>query len=178
MRKIISRRTERQVEVKKETDLKTETDYSEAIMNLSLNFLTLHDRIGEMLQNVGSRMGYNTNTRSKISTNSAYELDVAWLSGKNPEVAIEVQVGGSISLAIRKLREAREFNYRKVILVIEEDQITRLNKEIRYDSIRNWLDAWSIKSVYGLYTNGQQFFQLYDRLKEARYRERTEIELI
>ena len=178
MRKIISRRTEKKVEVEKETGLKTEKDYSEAIMKLSLNSQTLHDRIGEMLQNVGSWMGYNTNTRSKISPNSAYELDVAWLSGKNPEVAIEVQISGSISLAIIKLREAREFNYRKVILVIEEDQITRLNKEIRYDSIRNWLDAWSIKSVFELYTNGQQFFQLYDRLKEARYRERTELELI
>ena len=93
-------------------------------------------------------------------------------------MAIEVQIGGSLSLALRKLREAREFNYRKVILVIEEDQIARLNKEIRYDSIRNWIDAWSIKSVYELYTNGQLFFQLYDRLKEARYRERAEIELI
>jgi predicted RNA-binding protein len=170
MRKIISRRTEKKVEIEKETGLKTEKDYSEAIMKLSLNSRTLHDRIGEMLQNVGSWMGYNTNTRSKISTNSAYELDVAWLSGKNPEVAIEVQISGS--------KEAREFNYRKVILVIEEGQITRLNKEIRYDSIRNWLDAWSIKSVYELYTNGQQFFQLYDRLKEARYRERKELELV
>ena len=63
-------------------------------------------------------MSYNTNIRSKISPNSAYDLDVAWLSGKNPEVAIEIQISGSISLAVRKLREARQFNYRKVILVI------------------------------------------------------------
>jgi len=178
MRKIISRRTKKKAEAEKVTGLKTEKDFLEAIKKLSLNSRSEHDRIGEMLQIVGSWMGYNTNTRSKISSNSAYELDVAWLSGKNPEVAIEVQIGGSISLALRKLREAREFNYRKVILVIEEEQLSRLNKEIRYDSIRNWLDAWSIKSVYELYTSGQQFFQLYDQLKEARYRERTEVELI
>jgi predicted RNA-binding protein len=175
MRKVLSRR---KIETEKETDLKTEKDCSKAIMKLPLNSRSLHDRIGEMLQTVGSWMGYNTNSRSKITSESAYELDVAWLSGKNPEVAIEVQIGGSIDSAIRKLREAREFNYRKVILVIEADQISRLNAVIRFDSIRNWLDAWSIRSVYELYTNGQRFFQLYDKLKEARYRERTELELI
>jgi len=178
MRKILSRRTDKLVEPTKESILKTERDYIEAIKKLPLNYRSLHDRLGEMLQNVGSWMGYNTNTRSKITINSAYELDVAWLSGKNPEVAIEVQIGGNIDSAIRKLREAREFNYRKVILVIEENQISRLNAVIRYDSIRNWLDALSIKSVYELYTSGQGFFHLYDKLKEARYREKKELELI
>jgi len=131
-----------------------------------------------MLQTVGSWMGFNTNTRFRITPESAYQLDVAWLSGKNPEVAIEVQIGGNLDSAIRKLREAREFNYRKVILVIEEEQIARLNAVLRFDPIRNWLDAWSIRSVYELYTNGQRFFELYDSLKEARYREKRELELI
>lgn len=93
-------------------------------------------------------------------------------------MAIEVQIGGNLDSAIRKLREAREFNYRKVILVIEEEQIARLNAILRFDPIKNWLDAWSITSVYELYTNGQRFFQLYDLVKEARYRERKELELI
>jgi hypothetical protein len=83
-----------------------------------------------------------------------------------------------IGRKIIKRKEAREFNYRKVILVIEEDQISRLNAILRFDNIRFWLDAWSIKSVYELYTNGQKFFSLYDKLKEARYRERKELNLI
>jgi len=178
MRKTLSRKviTRKAKPIKK--SLETEEDYIEAIMNLSLSSKSLHDRIGEMLQNVGSWMGFNTNTRYRITTESAYQLDVAWLSDKNPEVAIEVQIGGNLDSAIRKLREAREFNYRKVILVIEEDQIVRLNAVLRFDPIRNWLDAWSIKSVYNLHTNGQGFFELYDKMKETRYRERKEIELI
>lgn len=178
MRKTLSRKviTRKGKPIKK--SLESEEDYIEAIMNLSLSFKSLHDRIGEMLQNVGSWMGFNTNTRYRITPESAYQLDVAWLSGKNPEVAIEVQIEGNLDSAIRKLREAREFNYRKVILVIEEDQIVRLNAVLRFDPIRNWLDAWSIKSVYNLHTNGQGFFELYDKMKETRYRERKEIELI
>jgi predicted RNA-binding protein len=178
MRKTLSReRITEKVERPLE-GLKTESDYIKAVMKLPLNSESLHDRIAEMLQTVGSWMEFNTNTRFRITPESAYQLDVAWLSGKNPEVAIEVQIGGNIDSAIIKLREAREFNYRKVILVIEEEQISRLSAVLRFDPIRNWLDAWSIKSVYELYTNGQKFFELYDKLKEARYRERKELELI
>jgi predicted RNA-binding protein len=178
MRKILSReKISKRVERLPE-NLKTEGDYKEAILKLPLNSESLHDRTAEMLQTVGSWMEFNTNIRFRITPESAYQLDVAWLSGKNPEVAIEVQIGGNIDSAIIKLREAREFNYRKVILVIEEDQISRLNAVLRFDPIRNWLDAWSIKSVYELYTNGQKFFELYDKLKEARYRERKELELL
>jgi len=178
MRKTLSReRIAKKVERPLE-NLKTEGDYKEAILKLPLNSESLHDRIAEMLQTVGSWMEFNTNTRFRITPESAYQLDIAWLSGKNPEVAIEVQIGGNIDSAVIKLREAREFNYRKVILVIEEEQISRLNAVLRFDPIRNWLDAWSIKSVYELYTNGQRFFELYDKLKEARYRERKGLELI
>jgi len=179
MRKIFSRRPGWEIKsIKVRPVLADEEDYKEAIMKLRLSSKSLHDRIGEMLQSVGSWMEYNTNTRFRITSGSAYQLDVAWLSGKNPEVAIEVQIGGNLDSAIRKLREAREFNYRKVILVIEEEQIARLNAVVRFDAIRNWLDAWSIRSVYELYTNGQGFFGLYDKLKEARYRERKELELV
>jgi len=178
MRKILSRRAITKKAEPTRRGLETEENYKEAIMKLSLDSKSVHDRIGEMLQTVGSWMGFNTNTRFRITPESAYQLDVAWLSGKNPEVAIEVQIEGNLDSAIRKLREAREFNYRKVILVIEEEQITRLNAVLRFDPIRNWLDAWSIKSVYELFANGQRFFELYDKVKEARYRERKELELI
>jgi len=178
MRKIMSRRGAAKERELPKKSLETEGNYTDAIMKLSLNSNSLHDRIGEMLQTVGSWMGFNTNTRFRITPESAYQLDVAWLSGKNPEVAIEIQIGGNLDSAIRKLREAREFNYRKVILVIEEEQITRLNAVLRFDPIRNWLDAWSIRSVYELYANGQRFFELYDKMKEARYRERKELKLI
>lgn len=179
MRKALSRRTYTKIgQVVVGTVPETEKTYKEKIMALQLSAESLHDRIGEMLQTVGSWMGFNTNNRFRITPESAYQLDVAWLSGKNPEVAIEVQIGGSIDSAVVKLRESREFNYRKVILVIEEEQLTRLNAILRFDGIRNWLDAWSIKSVYELYSNGQKFFELYDKLREARYRERKDLDLV
>ncbi|MEM2130322.1 MAG: EVE domain-containing protein [Candidatus Bathyarchaeia archaeon] len=140
MRKTLSRERISEKGERLYEGLKTESDYKEAIMKLPLNSESLHDRIGEMLQTVGSWMEFNTNTRYRITPESAYQLDVAWLSGKNPEVAIEIQIGGNIDSAVVKLREAREFNYRKVILVIEEEQINRLNAILRFDNIRNWLE--------------------------------------
>ena len=115
MQKTLSRRVGRKVKPPIGT-LVTEKDYKEAIKKLPLNSRSLHDRIGEMLMNVGSWMGFNTNTRYRITPQSAYQLDVAWLSGKNPEVAIEAQIEGNIDSAIRKLREAREFNYMDDVL--------------------------------------------------------------
>jgi predicted RNA-binding protein len=69
------------IEAKKEE--KTEKEYEEEIMNLPLQSNSLHDRLGEMLEQIGSWMDYNTQTRHKITSDHAYELDVAWLSGKN-----------------------------------------------------------------------------------------------
>ncbi len=51
------------------------------------------------------------------------------------------------SLCANFRTQTREFNRRTVILVVEEEQITRLNAVLRFDPILNWLDAWSIKSV-------------------------------
>ena len=76
-----------------------------------------------MLEAIGSWMDYNTQTRHKIISDHAYELDVAWLSGKNPEVAIEVQISGNITEAKDRLAQARKFNYRKVIMVLKEKDL-------------------------------------------------------
>ena len=178
MKKIVSRRGKRLLKIPKEAELKTEQGYKKAIMKLPLQTESLHDRIGEMLALVGSWMGYNTSTRQRITPESAYELDVSWLSGKNPAVAIEVQIGGNIDSAIRKLTEAKNFNYRKVILVIEETQLGRLNAILGFDPVRHWLDAWSIKSVYELYMSGEQFFNLYEKIDESRYKDVKKLELI
>lgn len=139
---------------------------------------SLHDRLCEMLATVGTRMGFNAQTRFPITPEHAYELDVAWLRGKNPELAIEVQIGGNITEAKERLAQARRFNYRKVVMVIEQNQIKRLNGIIKFDDLKNWLEAWSIPSVYEMYTAAEQFFGYYDRLQESRYRERDELGLV
>lgn len=181
MRKIISKRelVEKEKKIPKvEKELKTEGDYINAVMELALESKSLHDRLAEMLASIGTLAGYNSNRGYRITPDHAYQLDVAWHRGKNPEIAIEVQDKGNITEAKDRLKEARKFNYRKVIIVIKEDQLDRLNSIIRYDEIRHWLDAWSIKSVYELYTSGARFFELYNKLERSRYEEKTQLELI
>jgi hypothetical protein len=161
-----------------EKGLLTEKQAREAIITLPLENKSLHDRLGEMLETIGSWMGYNVDTRHKITPDHHQELDVVWLRGKNPEMAIEIQISGSLIEAIDRLVQSRDFNYRKVIMVIAEDQLSDLNARLKFDPFKNWLDAWSIQAVYSLYTNGRSFFELYEKLQESRYRERKEVELV
>jgi hypothetical protein len=123
-------------------------------------------------------MGYNTFTGYRITPEHNQKLDVAWLRDKNPAVAIEVQIGGSIPSAIANLSQAKKFNYRKVIMVIEEEQLKELNDRIKFDEIRYWIDAWSIKSVYEMYQSGSSFFELYGKIEESRFRDRNKLELV
>ena len=124
-------------------------------------------------------MDYNTQTRHRITPDHSYELDVAWLSGKNPEVAIEVQISGNITEAKDRLAQARKFNYRKVIMVLREADLKRLNSLMRFEpDLRSWMEAWSIGAVYDLYMAGEAFFKYYRQLIEAVYKEKKELELI
>lgn len=157
----------------------TESEYEKAILELPLQSNSLHDRIGEMLEEIGSWMDYNTQTRHKITPDHAYELDVAWLSGKNPEVAIEIQISGNITEAKDRLAQARKFNYRKVIIVLKEQDLNRLNLIMKHEpDLRSWMEAWSIGSIYEMYQAGGKFFKYYRKLKEAIYKDKIELGLI
>jgi predicted RNA-binding protein len=186
MRKIISERPQATINSSalnpsfQINDLKkTEKHYEEKIMSLNLETKTLHDRIGEMLEQIGSWMDYNTQTRHKITPDHAYELDVAWLSGKNPEVAVEIQISGNLTEAKDRLAQARKFNYRKVVLVIRETDMPRLNTIMRHEpELRSWMEAWSIGAIYEMYKSGETFFRYYRRLIEAVYKEKAELKLV
>lgn len=157
----------------------SESEYEKAIMALPLTSSSLHDRLAEMIEQVGSWMDYNTQTRHKITPGHSYELDVAWLSGKNPEVAVEVQISGNITEAKDRLAQARKFNYRKVIMILRESDLNRLNSLMRFEpDLRSWMEAWSIGSVYELYMAGEAFFKYYRQLIEAVYKDKKELELI
>jgi predicted RNA-binding protein len=178
MRKITAIEKLRASEEPAKKDLKSEGDYINAIKKLPLETKSLHDRLGEMFEAIGSWMEYNTYTRHKITPEHNQELDVAWHDGKNPAVAIEVQDKGSLPSAISNLTQAKKFNYRKVIIVIKENQLRELNDRIKFDELRFWLDVWSIKSVYELYSSGKSFFGLYENVEESRYRYREKLELV
>lgn len=157
----------------------SEDDYIKLILSMNLQANSLHDRLGEMLEIIGSWMDYNTQTRHKITPDHAYELDVAWLSGRNPEIAIEIQIGGNLTEAKDRLAQARKFNYRKVILVLKESDLKRLNTLMRHEpELRSWMEAWSIGAVYDMYHAGEKFFSYYRRLRESIYKEKSELTLI
>ncbi|MCI0707377.1 MAG: EVE domain-containing protein [Ignavibacteriae bacterium] len=154
MRKVVAERKQlaEQPKGKLESRKQSESDYETLILNLPLETKTLHDRLGEMLELIGSWMDFNTQTRHKITPEHAYELDVAWLSGKNPEVTIEIQISGNLTEAKDRLAQARKFNYRKVILVIRESEMPRLNSLMKHEpDLRSWMEAWSIGSIYEMY---------------------------
>ncbi len=158
---------------------KTEIEYEEAIMQLPLESKTLHDRLGEMLEQIGAWMDYNTQTRHKIIPEHAYEIDVAWLDGKNPEVAIEIQISGNLTEAKDRLAQARKFNYRKVVIVLKSSDLTRLNSLMKHEpDLRSWMEAWSIGAVFQMFKAGETFFKYYRKFKEAVYKDKTMLELI
>jgi len=181
MKKVISERTKpAEVPIRIRTRPRpTEAETEASIMNLTLETKSLHDRLGEMLEEIGSWMGYNTQTRHKITPDHAYELDVAWLSRKNPEVAIEIQISGNMTEAKDRLAHARKFNYRKVILVCRESEMLRLNALMRHEpDLRCWMEAWSIGAIYKMYVSGESFFRYYRNLVEAVYKEKPDLELV
>lgn len=183
IRKVIAERTDKprkheQKNISRNL-FKTESDYEKAVNDLPLQSNSLHDRIGEMLEQIGSWMDYNTQTRHKITLDHAYELDVAWLSGKNPEIAVEVQISGNLTEAKDRLAHARKFNYRKVIMVLRFKDIERLNKLLKHEpELRNWMDIWSIEAVYKMYIAGENFFNYYRKLRESVYKEKHILDLV
>lgn len=181
MKKVIAERRE-PLEAVKLPEIKkgiNENEYENLIMGLSLETKSLHDRLGEMLEQIGSWMDFNTQTRHKITPEHAYELDVAWLNGKNPEVAIEIQISGNLTEAKDRLAQARKFNYRKVIIVIRESEMERLNALMKHEpELRSWMEAWSIGAIYEMYKAGETFFHYYRHLNEAVYVDKKELDIV
>jgi len=180
MKKVIAKRAEAPAKSTIErVKTVTEAEYEKEIMRIPMQTKSLHDRLGEMLEQIGSWMDYNTQTHHKIVPGHAYELDVAWLSGKNPEVAIEIQISGNLTEAKDRLAQARKFNYRKVILVLKEVDLQRLNLLMKHEpDLRSWMEAWSIGAVYEMYKAGEAFFEYYHRLRESVYKDKKELELV
>lgn len=180
MKKVVSMRTTKSIDaVSKDSLLKTEDQYKKEIMSLPLNANSLHDRIGLMLEQIGSWMGYHAYTRHKIITGHAYEIDVAWLKGRNPEAAIEVHISGNLTEAKDRLAQARKFNYRKVVIVLESSYMQRLNDIMKHEpELRSWMEAWSIGAIYEMYKAGETFFEYFHKLHEAVYKDKVELKLI
>lgn len=134
---------------------------------------SLHDRLAEMIHVVGLRMGYDSIQRYKTRQDSPYQIDVVWLQNRNPQIAVEVHHGGVLGDALHRLSHARDFNFRKVILVVvEPDDHRRALDMLRFDEkLKHVIDLWSVKSVLDMYTSCISFYRLYSKFEESLYQQ-------
>ena len=182
---IIRASIEKQKEKTKETGKKPfgmegEKDVIETILSApELTAPSLHDRLAEMIHVVGLRMGYDSVQRYKTRRDSPYEIDVAWLQNKNPQIAVEIHHGGILGDALDRLRHARDFNFRKVVLVIVEPADHRRTLDIlKFDEkLKHVIDLWSVKSVHNMYASCLSFHRVYSQFEESLYKEEPDDEL-
>jgi len=92
--------------------------------------------------------------------------------------AVHTDILARRDLPAHMQEQAKKFNYRKVSMVIEQVQLARLNAITKFDELVDWMEAWSIQTVYQLYTAGMSFLDLYERLRESRYKKKTEVEFV
>jgi hypothetical protein len=155
-------------------------DITQLILSVpELSTSSLHDRLAEMIHVVGLRMGYDSVQKYKTRPDSPYQIDVAWLQNKNPQIAIEIHYSGILGDALNRLRHARDFNFRKVVLVIvEPDDHKRALDILKFDErLKHVIDLWSVKSIYDMYTSCVSFYQLYSKFEQSAYKEETDKEL-
>jgi len=158
-----------------------EADITETILSLpELTASSLHDRLAEMLHIIGLYMEYNSVQRYKPRHDSPYQIDVVWLKNKNPQVAVEVHHSGILGDALSRLRFARDFNFRKVILVIvDEEEHRRALDLLRFDEkLKHVIDLWSVKSVYEMYRSCIRFHNLYETFEKSVYKDELDTELL
>ncbi|MEX0786203.1 MAG: hypothetical protein WD939_06160, partial [Dehalococcoidia bacterium] len=127
-----------------------------------LDGATLHERVIDMLAQIGQWTGYVPRKSFKEPEDSPYEIDVVWLRNDILDVAIEVQVGGNETEAKDRLVHAKRFGARKIIVVSKPESIARLRSLCRYEpDLKNWLQVWSISKAYQMYIEGKHFFPLF-----------------
>jgi hypothetical protein len=153
--------------------LQQDVDVNEAIMSSTeLAGASLHDRVADMLLQVGRWMRYSAEKDYRVTPDYPYQIDVVWLDRGLIEVAVEVQVGGNVTEAKDRLIHAKRFGARKIIVVSAHESVNRLKSLCRYEpDLRNWLEIWSIPKVYQMYLNGRQFFELFDPFERQQWSE-------
>jgi len=157
-----------------------ETDLHETITSLpELNASSLHDRIAEMLYLVGRSTGYNSFQRYKPRPSSPYEIDVAWLRGKEPQLAIEVHHSGNLGEAVLRLEHAKDFFRKPVLVIVDPEDFRRATDILKVnDKLKHVIQLWSVDSIYKMYSSCVDFYKLYDRFQESEYRDDLESHLL
>jgi len=168
MRKAISHRQKSPNQSLKDLiprDKKTEIEYEQDILNLSLESTCLHDRIAEMLEHIGLWLNYNIQTKQNNDSDLKFEYDLVWLKGRYPEIAIKIQIYDSLVNIKDIFYHANKSKYKKIILVIHENNLSQFNTLIRNEHDQKlMIESWSIGAIYEMYISGKMFTQYSNKL--------------
>lgn len=150
-------------------------DVTRLIMsNPELQGSSLHERVIDMLAQIGRWTGYSPEKSFKVPEDSPYEIDVVWLRNDILDVAIEVQVGGNETEAKDRLAHARRFGARKIVVVSIPESLPRLRSVFRYESeLKNWLQIWAVAKVYQMYLGGKEFYSLFRPFEQQQWSEQV-----
>jgi len=177
----IERRETKAHEVTSAIESTRKADVVEAILAMpELSSSSLHDRLAEMIHVVGLHQGYDSIQRYRTRPDSPYQIDVAWLQNKNPQIAVEIHHGGVLGDALLRLKHARDFNFRKVVLVIVEPEDHRRALDILKfeENLKHVIDLWSVRSVCDMYIACLSFYSRYNKFERSVYKEEPDKELI
>jgi hypothetical protein len=164
---IIPRQTPRANIVSPSTQAQFEEIKAAIIAEARLNGDSLHERVVDMLLQIGEWSGYEAKRSYKVESKSPYIIDAVWLNDEEVEVAIEVHDGGNETEAKDRLRQAMRFGARKVVIVSAPNAIARLRNICRFEAeLKNWLEIWSISRIYRMYCNGYEFFEDFRRFRK------------
>jgi len=110
---------------------------------------TLHERVTDMLGQIGEWSGYEAKKSYQVEPRSPYMIDAVWLQRGEMDVAMEVHDGGNETEAKDRLRQALRFGARKVVIVSVPAAVTRLRNICRFEAeLKNWL-AGTLQSFHG-----------------------------
>ncbi len=145
----------------------------DAIINLDgAEGNTLHDKLIDMLRQIGVWMEYKSISNYRIRPDAPYFIDVAWLLNDAIHIAIEVQIGGNPTEAKDRLIFAKRFGARKCIIVSNPESVERLKSIFRYETeIKHWVEIWGLERIYNMFVDGRNFFENFNEFNKHQYRE-------
>lgn len=143
------------------------------IMNLdNVQGNTLHDKLVDMLRQIGGWMRYISEPSYMIRPDAPYRIDVVWLLDNAVHIAIEVQIGGNITEAKARLIFAKRFGARKCVIVSNPESVDRIKRVFRYDTdIKHWVEIWGFERIYNMFIDGRNFFENFNELNKHQYRD-------
>jgi len=143
------------------------------IMNLDgVQGNTLHDKLVDMVRQIGEWMGYKSIRNYRVRPDAPYYIDVAWLLDDAIHIAIEVQIGGNPTEAKDRLIIAKRFGARKCIIISNPESVERIKSLFRYETeIKHWTEIWGLERIYNMFVDGRNFFENFNEFNKHQYRD-------